>query len=79
MSFVSFNYWHPERKAWTPVVYNEASIERVEIDPKNATMTRIWVVGESWPGLLTDMTLTAAATALAVPPPGAAPVNPPAL
>jgi hypothetical protein len=77
MSFVSFNYFHPTRLVWVPVIYNTDRIERVEPDTANPTMTRIWTIGEDFPGTLTDMAWATAAVVLGVTPPKTAPTVPP--
>jgi hypothetical protein len=73
MSFLSFNYWHEGKKVWVPCTWNQDRIERIEPDPDNADRTYVWLIGQDYPPLWTDMAWTTAATTFGAAPPPAAP------
>lgn len=75
MSFIGFNYWHTKEQKWKPTGYN-ADTQIARIEPCG-NYTRIWLNGQDYPGLITDLTWVEATTAFAFSPPGDAPVEPP--
>jgi hypothetical protein len=77
MNFVSFNYWHPRDLVWVPVVYNTDRIDRMQQDTDNPTMTRVWLQGQYYPELLTDLTWAEATTLFGGTAPKAIPTSPP--
>lgn len=79
MAFISFNYWNLKQSAWIPTIYNLDQIARSEPDALNAGYTRLWLNGDAYPGLLTDIQWTTAPTTFGAAPPPAPPTITPKL